>query len=234
MPWTEFHHPNTEALATAVAARVAESLDHALAERGLALLALAGGRTSPPVFRRLAATARDWSRVHVMPSDERWVAHAHADCNLRQMQQAFTGADRIHWHSLVPDAPNGEVSAAHANAMLAGYPQRFDVCLLGMGADGHFASLFPGAPTLGAALDLAGSTPAAAIVPAPMPTAGPHPRVSLTLPRLLNAGRVLLAISGADKLAVLRAAQQSAMGSGLPVAALLHAAGSVVEIHYSP
>lgn len=234
MPWTEFHHLNADALAAAVALRISESLDRALAERGAALLALAGGRTSPPVFQRLAAQARAWSRVSVLPSDERWVARDHADCNLRQMQQAFAGAEGIRWLPLVPGNPDGPADAGYANAQLAAHPEAFDLCLLGMGADGHFASLFPGAPTLPAALNLHTTASALAIMPNPMPAAGPHARVSLTLPRLLHARRVLLAITGADKLAVLRTAQESGAASGLPVAALLHAPGTVVEVHYSP
>jgi 6-phosphogluconolactonase len=234
MAWTLIEHADADALAAAVAARIANALDAALAARGTAVLALAGGRTSPPVFRRLAAQPRDWSRVTVLPSDERWVAHAHPDCNLRQMQEAFAGADGIRWQALVPAAPQGAVDAGFANAALAGHAEAFDAVLLGMGADGHFGSLFPGAPNLAQALDPDSPDAAAAIVPDPMPAAGPHPRVSLTLARMLRARRVLLAITGADKRAVLERAQQAPQPLQYPVAALLHAAGAHIEIHWSP
>lgn len=234
MAWTFTEHAHADALADAVAARIAQALDAALATRGEAVLALAGGRTSPPVFRRLAATPRDWTRVTLLPSDERWVAHAHPDCNLRQMQEAFAGAHGIRWQPLVPENPRGAVDAGFANAALALYPQAFDATLLGMGVDGHFGSLFPGSPGLGEALDPASTRSAAAIVPDPMPAAGPHPRVSLTLARMLRSHRVLLAISGADKRAVLEDAQRAPRPLGYPVAALLHAPGAQVEIHWSP
>jgi 6-phosphogluconolactonase len=253
-------HPDPAALAAAVAARVASDLDAALAERGRALLALAGGRTSPPVFRQLAAQPRDWSRVTILPSDERWVPASHTDCNLRQMREAFAAAHGIHWLALVPDLPAGPADAGFANRALAAHPQPFDVAMLGMGADGHFASLFPGAPTLAAGLALpvgagsareasgaAGQSPRAepaptesrsaaaiAIVPNPMPAAGPYPRVSLSLARLLHSRTLLLVITGADKRAVLERAQAEGEASALPVAALLRAAHPRAEIHWSP
>lgn len=228
-------HPNPTALASAVAARIAVATDEALAARGAALLALAGGRTSPPVFRQLAAQPRDWSRVTAMPSDERWVARAHADCNLAQMQSAFAGADGIRWLPLVPEAPAGDADAAHANAALAAHAELFDVAMLGMGADGHFASIFPGAPTLDLALGHA-AAPAAdavAILPDPMPAAGPHPRVSLSLPRLLRSRLLLLVITGEDKRAVLERAQAEGDWRALPVAALLRSAHPQFEVHWS-
>jgi 6-phosphogluconolactonase len=209
MTWTLHEYANADALVAACSARIGESIDTALGERGHALLALSGGRTSPPVFRRVAAQARDWSRITILPSDERWVAADHPDCNLRQMREAFAGAEGIRWLSLTPAQPHGDVQAAFANGALASYPQPFDVCMLGMGADGHFASLFPGAPTLARALDPANPNAAIAIVPDPMPSAGPHPRVSLTLTRILKSRRLLLVITGVDKRAVIEHATAS-------------------------
>jgi 6-phosphogluconolactonase len=260
MPLQLITHPDPSALAAAVAGRIASVLDAALAERGRALLALAGGRTSPPVFRQLAAQPRDWSRVSILPSDERWVPASHADCNLRQMREAFAEARGIHWLALVPDLPAGRADAGFANRTLAAHPEAFDVAMLGMGADGHFASLFPGAPTLASALALpagAGSSrelfdqpvtssrdepapterrtaAAIAIVPDPMPAAGPHPRISLSLARLLHSRTLLLVITGADKRAVLERAQAEGQASALPVAALLRAAHPSAEVHWSP
>jgi len=252
------NHPNPATLAAAVAARIAGDLDDALALRGRALLALAGGRTSPPVFRQLASQLRDWSRVTILPSDERWVAAHHPDCNLQQMREAFAAAHGIHWLALVPDLPAGIADASYANRRLTVHPEAFDVAMLGMGVDGHFASLFPGANNLAQALDLPVGAPlganavpdddetaiarerapttetAIAIVPDPMPTAGPHPRISLTLARLLHSRTLLLVITGDDKRAVLERAQNEGEASALPVAALLRAGHPCAEIHWSP
>ena len=251
MTWTTHTHANPAALAAAVAERIAGALDQALAERQQALLALAGGRTSPPVFRQLASAQRDWSRVSILPSDERWVPADHADNNLQQMRAAFAGAEGIRWLPLVPPAPVGPADAAFANTALQDYPQAFDVAMLGMGADGHFASLFPGAPNLARALQAptvgADSvreqdasptdfvpTAAVAILPDPMPAAGPHPRISLTLARLLHSRLLLLVITGEDKRAVLERARAEGETSKLPVAALLRAAHPAAEVHWSP
>lgn len=235
MAWTEVIHADADALAAAVATRLGAALDEALRLRQRAVLALAGGRTSPPVFRRLAAQPRDWRRVTLLPSDERWVDASHPDCNLSQLQAAFGAAEGMRWIALAPRQPGGAPDADCANAALAPFATEFDATLLGMGADGHIASLFPGAPTLSRALDVATLEAAVAIVPDPMPAAGPHPRISLTLARLLHSRCVLLALTGADKLGVLRRAQREESDrSRLPVAALLHAPASTVEIHWSP
>ena len=232
MSWSTRTHDDAGRLADAVATEIDAAIAAALRERGQALLALAGGRTSPPVFRRLAAHRRDWSQVTVLPSDERWVSADHPDCNLRQMREAFAGADDVRWLSLTPALPQGAANAAFANGALASHPQDFDVCMLGMGADGHIASLFPGAPNLAAALDPGNREAAVAIVPDPMPSAGPHARVSLTLARLLKSRRLLLVITGDDKRRVIERARA---GDGtLPVAALLAAAHPAAEIHWSP
>jgi 6-phosphogluconolactonase len=235
MPSTETHHANAEALAAAVAERIGGVLDQALALRGRAVMALAGGRTAPPIFKRLVAQARDWSALTLLPSDERWVAADHQDNNLRQMREGFAAVQsQVHWLPLAPSTVDGPVHAQFAQTELDSIEQDFDLCLLGMGADGHFASLFPGAANLSDALALNNPASAVAIVPDPMPSAGGHPRISLTLSRLLRSRALLLAICGADKLQVLRRAQAGADPLVLPIAALLSNPKVLVEIHWSP
>lgn len=235
MPSTETHYANADQLAAAVAERIGAVLDDALKMRGEAVMALAGGRTAPPVFKRLVAQARDWSALTLLPSDERWVEATHADNNLRQMREGFAAVQaQIQWLSLVPSSVNGPADAQFAEQALAAIPQDFDLCLLGMGADGHFASLFPGAPNLTEALSLDQPAAAMAIVPDPMPVAGPHPRISLTLARLLRSRVLLLAITGTDKLDALQRAQAGADPLRLPIAALLSNPKVHVEIHWSP
>lgn len=235
MAWIEIEHADSRALAIALAAGLSTALDEALDQRGAATLALAGGRTSPPIMQRLAAQPRDWHRVTLIPSDERWVDAGHPDCNLRQLRSSFESRPEIRWISLAPAVRTGELNASFANAGLAAVAATdFDAVLLGMGGDGHFASLFAGASGLAAGLDLANPESAIAITPDPMPNAGPHPRISLTLARLLRSRRVMLAITGTDKRGALERAMRENDPTRLPVAALLHAPGVTVEIHWSP
>ncbi len=234
MPWTETKHASGDALAAAVAKRALKAIDGALQERGKAIAAIAGGRTTPPVLRHLAAESRDWSKLTILPTDERWVAADDVDCNLRQLQESFVDIEDVRWIALAPPRPRGKANATYANSALETVDEAFDLCLLGMGADGHFASLFPGAANLQEALDPATRDAAIAIVPDPMPIAGPHARISLTLARLLHSRQIILAITGADKRAMLERALDENDPLNLPVAALLRAPGRTIEIHWSP
>ncbi|WP_415253537.1 6-phosphogluconolactonase [Thermomonas sp.] len=125
-----------------------------------------------------------------------------------------------------------EASLAQARALLALNPQPFDAVLLGMGADGHFASLFPGAANLAEGLAQDSGLDAIATLPDPLPPEAPFARISLTLPRLLRARDIHLVVTGEDKRRILRDVQRDA-AAPYPVAALLHA-GPQIHIHWSP
>jgi 6-phosphogluconolactonase len=130
-------------------------------------------------------------------------------------------------HPLTTTDGDPRASLAHARRFLAVHPHAFDVVLLGMGADGHVASLFPGASNLAEGLDLAAPEDAIGVLPDPLPPEAPYPRISLTLPRLLRAREIHLVVTGD--------AQRQDAGTGLPVAALLHArADAPIRIHWSP
>ncbi len=231
MSWVEHHYANSQELVNACAMRLVDAIGRSLARFDSASLALAGGRTAPPIFARLCTQALPWAKVSAVPTDERWVDYAHADCNLRQLRESFA-APGLRTMALVPEPPSEFPDAGFANAQLAKVPDTFAAVMLGMGADGHFASLFPGADNLAEALDPRSSSDAYAIIPDPMPSAGPHPRVSLSLARLLRTELLMLVISGEDKLQTLRRAQTDA--SAYPVGALLHYAQTEVEIHWCP
>jgi 6-phosphogluconolactonase len=228
---TLIEHATPAALADAIATRLGSALDAALSRDGQATLALAGGRTAPPIWTRLAAQARDWSRVSLLPSDERWVPADHPDRNSAALRAAFAAVSGVRFVELAPLDASGTADAGSACLALAEHPEPFAATLLGMGGDGHFASLFPGAPNLHLGLDPDGAAPALAIVPNPLPAAGPHPRITLTLSRILKSQVIVLAITGADKRAVLDTAV--AGDTSLPVTALLRAAPDLV-VHWSP
>jgi 6-phosphogluconolactonase len=201
----------------AAAERLAAGLRDDLDRRGAASLVLSGGTTPGPCFDLLSHVDLDWRHVHVMPSDERWVPPGDPNSNERLIRErllrnAAAGAGFI---PLYRDGLEPDAAPAAVEHDLATLGARFSGVLLGMGADGHFASLFPDFAGLPDALDPA-STARCVVVR----TAGsPFLRISLTLAALLHAREITLLFFGADKRAVFEVAE--AGDSGLPVSALL-------------
>lgn len=205
-------------MAKALAGAVADALRAGLAARGTASLAVSGGRSPIPFLRALAEMPLDWARVYVTLVDERWVAPGSPDSNeglVRQhlLREAARSACLVPLKSEAPSLERGVVDARGRTAAL---PPRFDAVVLGMGEDGHTASLFPGAAGLAEALDPAGEARLAGIVP---PLA-PHPRITWTLAALLETRHLLLQAGGASKRAVLEAAAV-ADPLAMPIAAFL-------------
>jgi 6-phosphogluconolactonase len=223
--------------ATALQLALAESLRglvaDALAARAQATLVLAGGRTPLPLYRRLAAAPLDWSRVVLIPSDERCVPHDHPACNLSALREAGRGADGLRWGALTTPDGDAARSERHANAMLAAHAAPFDLVLLGMGADAHTASLFPGAPQLARALT-DDAPDALRIDPDPLPPEAPFARITLSAPRLRRTRALMLLVTGEDKREALRRARASHDPQRTPVSALLHAPDVRMHVHWSP
>ena len=234
-------HANADALAAAVAHALAQAIREGVAARGDAWLALAGGSTPFAAYRLLAAMDLPWSAVNLVASDERVVPATHEKRNERALAEAFAAATGVTLHPLVAadgaagctrDPASDEATLATAQASLAPLAHRaFDAVLLGMGADAHFASLFPQV-TPPAALDAGNRAPLVALTPDPLPPEAPYPRVSLTLSRLVAAHSLVLMITGETKRAVLESARSRA-ATDAPIHALLAAAPDLA-IHWSP
>lgn len=228
--WIEY--PSVGAMADALARALHHASARAIAGRGQAWLALAGGKTPFPAYRAFAATGLPWPRVQAVPTDERCVPRGHPASNHGALLAAFDRAPGIVLHPLAGAGDDCNASLEQARLLLAAHPEPFDAVLLGMGADAHFASLFPGAPNLAEALDPAGAADVARIDPAPLPADAPFPRISLTLPRLLRARELHLVVAGAGKRAVLEEAAASGDPLRRPVAALLHASAARLSLHW--
>jgi len=230
MDWIE--HPDAASLIHRAAGVLASVCRDGLAERGAARLVLAGGSTPMPVYARLGAAGLDWSAVTVLPGDERWAHPSHPASNLAAMRRAF-GSPGPEFIALVPEAPGAEPAPDAARAALGSIEKPFDACVLGMGTDGHFASLFPGAVP-DSALDPTAGAAAIVVHPDPMPADAPFPRVSLNLAALSASRRILLLLRGDAKRKVLRASVDSGDHRHYPIAALLAASHPALEIHWSP
>lgn len=222
-------------LAAALARRVLEDLGHALAAGAPARLLVSGGSTPGPLFDALvgAGEGLDWSRVELGLVDDRWVPEDHADSNVRlvreRLRQGPVEAAQLRGLVDVGLGVEAGVRAAHERLQSLAPPT---VAVLGMGGDGHFASLFPGMPGLAAALDVDAS-PAVVQGLAPSP---PRVRVSHNLAALLAADDLILHITGAAKRQVFERARADAESS-LPIRALLQAAEHeqrALAVYWSP
>jgi 6-phosphogluconolactonase len=201
-------HASPDVLAEAVAARLIIRLVDAQAARGVASLVLTGGRVAAKVYQAVAASpardAVDWSHVELWWGDERFLPDGHPERNATQARAALLDAVRLdpaRVHPMPPsDGPDGddpEAAAARYAQELAAAAKpgsellpHFDVLLLGVGEDGHVASVFPERPA-----DYE-TRPVAAVRGAPKP---PPVRITLTLPAITTAEEVWLIATGPDK-----------------------------------
>ncbi len=217
------HHLDTDAaLADALAGDVAARLRAAIDQRGRALLAVSGGRSPIPFLQALRQAPLDWATVTVVLVDERCVPPTHTDSNTALVHQHLLQGDAaaarfVPFFEAVPAALDDAALRAlqqQAEARLDALPWPLDVAVLGMGLDGHTASLFPGAPGTAQALTTAAHC---AWV---RPLDANHPRLTLTLATLLQARHLALQMAGPAKQAVYARARRGA-DPRLPVSLLL-------------
>ena len=195
-----------------------------------ASLIVSGGSTPGPCFDLLSAKSLDWSRVTVIPSDERWVATDHPDSNERLIRTRLL-KDRADGGKVLSFFRNG-FEASQAPELieqdLQGLNRPFSASLLGMGEDGHFASLFPDFEDLQKALDPRDGTQCITVQ-----TAGsPHLRISLTLSALLDSAHMVLLIFGQAKRIVFETAKTG--GSSYPIESLLQNVRSPLTVIWAP
>lgn len=224
--------PDAEVLADAAARRLAEFLRQAVAERGWCTIALSGGSTPRALYQRLARPPVrdeiDWSRIHLFWGDERVVPPDHPESNYRMTREAMLDhlpipPDNVHRISTErgPDeaAEQYEAELRHVFGVHPGETPEFDLILLGIGADGHTASLFPHTAALAVSDRL--------VVANPVPQLGTT-RVTLTAPVLQAARWVLVLAVGPDKAeAVARAIESPENIDETPAQLLRHARGRV-------
>jgi 6-phosphogluconolactonase len=209
----------SEALAAALAARVANALTERLRQAPRAALAVSGGATPVHFFEALSEQKIDWSAVDVTLVDERWVDEKSERSNARLVRKCLlrNAAVAARFIPLTNASPTPEGGIDEVAARIETLPLPLAVVVLGMGEDGHTASFFPKGDGLTEALDPS-TKRKVAIVRAP---GAVEPRVTLTFPMLRNASLILLHIEGVAKLRALRAAEVPGPVEDMPIRAFL-------------
>lgn len=228
--WWEYD--SADEMAEAVAGDVGFIIESALDARGASLVALPGGETAKPIFKSLATKKMPWKQVTIIPTDERLVPMNDERSNVRGIAQTFipVGARVI---PITADIPDYKLAGNSADARLQDLSWPPDLVWLGMGDDGHTASLFAG-PDLQAALDAPKARRAIGLMPDPLPQDAPVARVTLTRAAILSARTILITITGAKKRELLEGAIEDGQSSKLPIGRLLAEVEQPIDIHWAP
>lgn len=219
-----------EALDRVLSEDVAAVLAAAIAARDKATLVVSGGSTPLGLFRLLADVELPWDKVTVLLADERWVGPDHEDSNEKLVRDNFliNRAAAARLVSLKTGHADARAAEPQLNRTLAAFGP-FDLVILGMGDDGHTASLFPGAKELQDGLDAASGRHCIAVTP----TFAPWQRMSMTLPRLLRSRQIILHITGQGKKAVAESARENNRPRDAPVAAVLNQHIAPVTVYWA-
>jgi 6-phosphogluconolactonase len=228
--WWEYD--SLDELADAVAGDIGFIVDSAVEARNASLIAVPGGGTGPKIYPKLAAQQLPWKRVTIIPTDDRLVPVDNDLSNVREIARAFlpTGARVI---PIATEIADYRLAGNSADARLQDLSWPPDLVWLGMGEDGHTASIFPG-DDLQAALDAPKARRAIGVMPDPLPAEAPVPRVTLTRAAILSARTVLIAITGEKKRALLEGAIADGHSSKLPIGRVLGEAEQPIDIHWCP
>ncbi|HEX5458933.1 MAG TPA: 6-phosphogluconolactonase [Steroidobacteraceae bacterium] len=223
---------DADTLARTIAGEIAVRLTRACADRGRAALVVSGGRSPVRLFEELRRQPLDWSRLFITLADERWLDASAAASNERLVREALLRgkAAAARFVGLKNPASSARIGAATSWEALASVPRPFDVTLLGMGDDGHTASLFPGSPGLGEALEA--SVPAGCV--AMWSRSAPHERVSLNMSALLESRHISILILGEEKLAVYERARSPGPAEEMPVRGILRQSRVPVQVIWAP
>jgi 6-phosphogluconolactonase len=225
-------YADIETASRELAARIAASLAAAIGARGVASLVVSGGRSPVRLFEILREQPLDWSHVCVALADERWVSPEDAGSNERLVREVLLKdhAAPARFLGLKNGAPTPDLGAVSAWETFARVPRPFDAVVLGMGDDGHTASLFPGSPNLPRALNQA----AAAGCVGMWAPVEPHPRLSLNLTALLDSRRITVLITGESKWRTYAAACATGPVEDMPIRAVLRQSRTPVDVVWAP
>lgn len=229
--------PDRERLVLALTNECASALQAGIKERGQASFLVSGGSTPKPVYQALSKRPLPWSQIAVALVDERWVDKSSSGSN-----QAFIEESLLQNYAQVasflgmktPHAAAAE-GLADCERAYAELPRPFDVCVLGMGSDGHTASLFPHSQGLEAALDPEAKQLCSVIHAQQSEVTGSHTeRMTLTLAAILQSRDIKLLITGEEKLKVYREALLGTDELEMPVRSILKQGLKPVTVYWAP
>lgn len=218
-------------LGDALARDIASKLDAAIKARGKASLAVSGGGTPKLMFAVLAEQEIDWSKVTITLVDERWVDDDNERSNAKLVKDHLIHHE-AHTAAFLPlfdkdHADDVDAALADVGKSVEALGLPFDALILGMGPDGHTASFFPGGDHLAEALDLDGKQTVLSM----RAGAAGEPRITLSLPRVLDTRTLYLHIEGQDKKDILAKAQA---GEDSPIGAVLKQDRVPVNVYWAP
>jgi len=228
--WWDYE--DADELVEAVAGDVGFIIESALDARGQCLLALPGGKTPLPIYEKLATAKLDWKRVTIIPTDDRIVAITDPLSNVALLAKIFLPKGARVIPVISDKAPDYRSAGVAADARLQDFPFPPDLVWLGVGADGHTASIFAG-PDLDDALNAPKARRMVGIMPDPLPAEAPVPRVTLTKAAILSARTLMLVLTGKEKKKVLERAIKDGASSNVPVGRVLADAEQAIDIHWT-
>ncbi len=220
-------------LADAVAGDIQFVIESALDARGSAVIALAGGKTPFPAYEKLARAKLDWKKVTIIPGDERIVPLGDSLSNVTALAKIFLpkGARVM---PVVPEATKDYKAAGRsADALMQDLHWPLDFCLLGVGGDGHTASIFPG-PDFDEALSGPKERRMLGVMPDPLPPEAPVARVTLSRAAIGSSKALMVILTGADKRKVLEQAIEQGDASRYPIGRVLAGVELPIDIHWAP
>lgn len=233
----QFLFEDRDSLFNALALACERHLEKALNDKGEASFMVSGGSTPAPLYQTLSESDLDWSKIHVALVDERWVDKEHEASNEALIERTLliNNAAKATFTGMKTTSETALDGCAETEQNYLAIPKPFTVSILGMGNDGHTASLFPHAQGLADALAEDNTQLTAAITAQQSEVTGPNTeRLTLTLNGLLNSKRLIVLLTGEEKLAVFKQALTEGAVEDMPVRSILRQNKVPVELYWAP
>jgi len=228
--WWEYD--DADEMAEAVAGDIGFIIESAIDARGGAVIALAGGKTPLPIYEKLVKAKIDWKRVTIVPGDDRMVPLGDPLSNVTAIGKIFIPKQARVIPLISATIADYKAAGRSADAVLQDLHWPLDLCLLGIGGDGHAASIFPG-PDYDEALNGPKERRALGVMPDPVPPEAPVARVTLSRAAIVSARALMIAITGQAKRDVLEAAIEQGASSPYPAGRILADVELPVDVHWS-